>query len=438
MVNTAQIISKSKQHIWHPCTQMKDLECYPPLVIHKAQGGYLYTDRGVIFDAISSWWCKSLGHGHPAVVAAITRQLQKFEHIMGADTTHPLLVELGEKLAEISGNQHVFFASDGSSAVEIALKMAWHAKELQGKGHCREFIALQNSYHGETLGTLGVSDLGLYKQPYSGFNMACHFIEDLPYVTDASDPLWHDASVYWQKALPKLEMWKERCCAIIVEPIVQGAGGMLFYSADFLKRLAFWAKSNDIIFIADEIMTGMCRTGKWLASQYAGIKADLICLSKGLTSGTIPLSCVLIDNAIYELFYDDYENGRSFLHSHTYSGHALGVSAALATITTMADQHINDQANRLGQTMYSLLKEVSTASGRLTNVRNIGAIVAADLQKSDHKRLGYLFYQEALSQGALIRPLGNTLYWLPPLNSDVDSIVKLAEITLNSLKAVYR
>lgn len=417
---------------------MKDLENYPPLIILKAHGSYLHTDRGLIFDAISSWWCKSLGHGHPAVIGAIQKQLMRFEHVIGAQTTHRSLVELGEKLAEISGNQHVFFASDGSSAVEIALKMALHANQLQGKNHRREIIALQNSYHGETLATLSVSDLGLYKEPYTGLGLKCHYLTDIPYISDETDPLWIDSKSQWLKIEPQLEQWKENCCAMIVEPIVQGAGGMLCYSADFLRRLSQWAKANGIYLIADEIMTGMCRTGEWLACQHAGIKADFICLSKGLTSGSIPFSCVLIDDPVYQLFYQDYHLGRSFLHSHTFSGHALGVSAALATIKVMEDENINAKAKQMGQQMHAFMNEISVLSGKLSNVRCIGAIVAADLHPSSTRRIDYQLYQEALKQGALLRPLGNKLYWLPPLTSDSDSIVKLAEITLNSIMAVYR
>lgn len=437
MVNTTDIIAKDLKHIWHPCMQMKDFEAYPPLVIHSAKGSYLYTDQGPIIDALSSWWCKSLGHGHPAIIAAIKNQLDSFEHVIGANTTHPLIAELGEKLANISNNQHVFFASDGSSAVEIAMKIALHAKQLQGDYHKTKFIALKNSYHGETFATLSVSDLGIYKQPYEGYGVSCHFLNDIPYTKDTSDPLWKNTEQYWQATLPQLEKIKEMTCAVIVEPILQGSGGMQGYSADFLKKLSDWAQQNNIYFIADEIMTGLGRTGKWLACDHANVHADLICLSKGLTSGTLPLSCVLIKNSIYELFYDDYEKGKSFLHSHTYSGNALAVSAALATLKTMEAENINEQATNLGHWMYSTLQDIAKITGKLQNVRSIGAMVAADLQAINNSRVGYQLYLEAIKRGALLRPLGNTLYWLPPLNSERETIEKLAEITLNSIRTIY-
>ncbi|MGQ3892251.1 adenosylmethionine--8-amino-7-oxononanoate transaminase [Legionella sp. CNM-4043-24] len=438
MVNNHAVIEKDLRHIWHPCTQMKDFEQCPPIIVYQAQGSYLETCRGSLIDAQSSWWCKSLGHGHPAVLAAIKAQLDSFEHVIAANTTHPAMASLGEKLAEICGREHAFFASDGSSAVEIAMKLALQAKQIQGQTERRDFIALKNGYHGETLGTLSVSDLGLYKKPWEGFGVNCHMLEDIPLVSGPQDPLWTNAEGHWQRILPALEQLKSRVCALILEPLVQGAGGMRCYSADFLYRLAAWAKSNDIYLIADEIMTGMGRTGTWLACQHAGVEADLICLSKGLTSGTIPLSCVMIDQSIYSLFYDDYSKGKSFLHSHTHSGNSLAISAALATITAMQTESINQQAAELGLFMLEQFQAIARSCGKLSNIRSLGAMVAADMVDSGRPRTDFAFYQEALKQGALIRPLGNTLYWLPPLNTDTKTIVKLAEITLNSIHAVYQ
>ena len=437
MVNHKQLIQEDLKHIWHPCTQMKDFEQCPPLVVDHALGSYLYTDRGPIIDAISSWWCKSLGHGYPPVIAAITKQLSLFEHVISADTTHPSLVSLGASLSKISGLQHIFFASDGASAVEIAMKLALQATQIKGNLSKNQFIALKNSYHGETMATLSVSDLGIYKKPFAKFGLPCHFLQHIPYVSDQDDPLWNDCAQQWALAEIELNTIKDNACALIVEPIVQGAGGMQCYSADFLRRLADWAKANNIYLIADEIMTGIGRTGKWLACEHAGITPDMICLSKGLTSGTLPLSCVLIDSPIYDLFYHDYKDGNSFLHSHTYSGNPLAVSAALATLVAMESENINQRAVALGSCMKHNFKEVAMQSGKISNVRSIGAIVAGDLEGSMDQRIGYQVHQEALRRGALLRPMGNTLYWLPPLNTDFATIEQLAEITLNAVNAVY-
>lgn len=437
MVNIPQLISRDLNHVWHPCTQMKDFETCLPLVVEHAQGSYLYTNKGPLIDSISSWWCKSLGHGHPAVVAAIQDQLQHFEHVIGANTTHPALVELAEELTDITKKQHVFFASDGASAVEIAMKLAIHSQIINGNTEKNEFIALKNGYHGETLGTMGVSDLGIYKAPYTSLSLPCHFINDIPYVNSTLDSLWTDCGSYWPRVETYLNTICDKVCAVILEPIIQGAGGMLLYSPDFLRRIALWAKSKGIYLIADEIMTGIGRTGSWLACDHAGVSPDLICLSKGLTSGALPLSCVMVDGDIFDLFYADYHEGKSFLHSNTYSGNALAVSAALATIRTIKANNILTQATALGETMLDYLNQVAKVSGKLKNVRGFGAMVAAELVDATDYRLGNAIYQAALDLGALIRPIGNTLYWLPPLNTDAEIIGQLAEITLDSIHRAY-
>ena len=437
MVNVEQLISRDLKHVWHPCSQMKDFETCPPLIVDRAQGSYIYTNQGPLIDAISSWWCKSLGHGHPAVVSAIQKQLNCFEHVIGANTTHPLLVELAEQLTEITGKQHVFFASDGASAVEIAMKLVIHANQIKGFKEKNQFIALKNGYHGETITTMSVSDLGIYKAPYESFGVSCHFIDSIPYVSGIKDPLWSNCDIQWSSIVKQLDEISDNVCALILEPIIQGAGGMLCYSADFLQKICRWAQSKQIYIIADEIMTGMGRTGQWLASDHAGVKPDLICLSKGLTSGSVPMSCVMIDNSIFDLFYGDYKSGNSFLHSNTYSCNPLAVSAALATIKTMHYENSIQQAQVLGETMLDYLKQVAEESGKLTNIRGVGAVVAADLVDTGDYRIGNEVYQQALKYGALIRPIGNSLYWLPPLNTDKETIGNLAEITLNSIEAAY-
>lgn len=438
MVNIKNLIERDLKHVWHPCMQMKDFEQCPPFVVNSAKGSYLYTDKGPLIDAISSWWCKSLGHSHPDVIDAIQGQLKQFEHVIGANSTNPLITELAEALSAMTQKQHVFFASDGSCAVEIAMKLAIHANQLKGRSQRKAFISLKNSYHGETLATLSVSDVGLYKKPFQHFGLECHFIESMPYVSGNSDPKWHDSSAMWEKTLPFLEALKERVCAIMVEPIVQGAGGMLCYSADFLKKLALWAFENDIYLIADEIMTGFGRTGRWLACEHAGISPDFICLSKGMTSGSLPLSCVLIDHPVFELFYDDYASGKAFLHSHTYSDNPLAVSAALATIKAMRNNQIIEQTEKTGDYLRHTFVDMAHTCGKLKNIRSLGVWVAAELEASKNERIGYQIYQEALQRGALLRPLGNTLYWLPPLNIQHHTIDQLAEITLDSINRVYQ
>lgn len=433
------LIERDLNHIFHPCSQMKDYEKFPPIEITKAQGSVLTTrDGSQIIDAISSWWCKSLGHGHPAIRLAIENQLGHFEHIIHANTTFEPLVSLSEKLTQLNpACDKVFYAGDGSCAVEIAMKLALHGKQLLGQSEKKEFIALSNSYHGETLATLAVSDLGIYKQPYEGLSVTCHFLSSLPYVSNENSPLWSDCSEYWPQIESQLEAHKKNCCAIIIEPLLQGAGGMLVYSADLLKRLANWAKSNQIYLIADEILTGIGRTGKMLACDHSEVSPDIICLSKGLTSGALPLSAVLLSDEIYHLFYDDYDKGKSFLHSHTYSGNPLAICAALAVMNEFEQHNYCEQAVQLGSKMLDEMCNIAELSGKLSNIRQLGAMVAADLVTNNKPRIGYELFQRAIKNGAWLRPLGNTLYWMPPLNTDFTIVEQLAKITYTSIQQSY-
>ncbi|EDV18915.1 uncharacterized protein TRIADDRAFT_34461, partial [Trichoplax adhaerens] len=330
------------RHIWHPCSQMKDYEDMDALLIKKANGSYIEMHSGKkIIDAISSWWCKLLGHNHPYIKSKVIEQINKFEHVIFAGTTNEKIVELSERLAARSRNlQKVFYVGDGSCAVEVALKMSLHSRKIKKQHKKNKFIALKNGYHGETVGALSVSDLGIYKNPYDNLLFDVHLISDIPYINSKKDLLWDDCSSYWYKIQEKLEKIKNEVTAIIFEPIVQGAEGMKIYSKDFLVKLRKWASENEIHLIADEIMTGICRTGKFFACEYADIEPDFMCLSKGLTSGWIPFSAAMIKDEIYDIFYNDYSPENSFLHSHTYCGNPIAVSAALATLDVIENDNI--------------------------------------------------------------------------------------------------
>ena len=422
--------------LWHPCSQMKDYESFTPLNIKYAKGSCLYSDNNTpIIDAISSWWCKSLGHNHPAIKAAILKQLEVMEHTILANTTNTTVDKLGQRLCHLTGLDKVLFASDGSCAVEIAMKMASHARHLRNQAYKKKFIALKNGYHGETCATLSISDLGLYKDAYQDLLFDCEHIPLMPYVTGRADPLWHDASEHWQKTKKFLDARQKSLNAIILEPILQGAGGMRIYSQDFLKRLGNWCKENDVYLIADEIMTGIGRCGKMLASEHARIDPDFVCLSKGLTGGVLPLSVTLTHNTLYALFYDDYESQKAFLHSHTHSGNTLASAVALAVLDVFEQENLLDYINQsLAPKLLNNMIEVAEKTGKLHNIRAIGAVVAADLKNPAHSRAGYQIYQKAVKLGALLRPLGNTLYWLPPLNSDSQTLDQLKTITIKALK----
>lgn len=432
------VIERDIKNIWHPCAQMKDYINFPPLPIVSAEGSYITLQDGrKIIDAIASWWCKSLGHQHPRLKKAIQQQIEKFEHVIFANTTYENIVLLSEKLTALTKTlKKIFYAGDGSSAIEIALKMSIHARKITGESKRTQFIALENSYHGETLGALSVSDLQLYAEPYRDLLFTTTFLSPLPYVTSRHDPLWQNCANHWEVIEKMLAPYAETATALIVEPILQGAGGMQIYSQDLLKRLRKWTKEHNIHLIADEIMTGIGRTGKMLACEHADIEPDICCLAKGLTAGWLPFSAVLMRDNLYQLFYDDYDKGKSFLHSHTYSGNALGASLALEVLNIMQEEQLCERAIYLESILHRLMQNIADETKKLSNVRSIGAMVAADLIESDkHPRLGFQIYQKAVKLGALLRPLGNTIYWLPPLNIDESTLDELQKITRRVVSA---
>ena len=424
---------------WHPCSQMKEYQEFPALVIKSAKGAYLeLADGRRIIDALSSWWCKSLGHGHPRLKAALREQLDAFEQVMFAHTTYENAVLLSEMLGQLTPQLNkVFYASDGASAVEIALKMSIHARQIQGQSLRTQFMSLEHAYHGETMLTMSVSDLGIYREPYAALLQANPVLTGIPYVSGRADPLWSDCGSYWPAIEMQLEAAKEKLSAVIVEPIVQGAAGMRIYSQDFLRRLRHWTRSNGIHLIADEIMTGLGRTGLPLASDHAGIEPDFLCLGKGLTGGFLPLSAVLTSDSIYQLFYADYDSGKSFLHSHTHSGNALAVSVARACLMVLQEESIYQKAQALETTMLKSMQVIRDETDLLTDVRAIGGIVAAELKNPQKiKRIGLHFFKEASKRGALVRPIGQTLYWLPPLNVEPEVLEDLKEITQQTVLAL--
>jgi adenosylmethionine-8-amino-7-oxononanoate aminotransferase len=428
-------------HLWHPCAQMKDYESFTPLEVVGAGGPWLNLADGTrMIDAISSWWCKSLGHGHPRLRAAAKAQIDRFEHVILANTSNTEVRALAAELAAICAPlDRVFFSGDGSCAVEIAAKMALRAQALRGQPQRRRFMALADGYHGETAFTMGLSDLGLFKAPYAAICPEIAYLQHLPQVTGTDDPGWDDCAAAWPRIEAQLDANSADLAAIVIEPIVQGAAGMRIQGADFLRRLRAWCSANDVYLIADEIMTGMGRTGAALACDHAGVRPDFLCLSKGLTAGWVAFSATLTTTAIYELFYDDYETGKAFLHSNTYCGNAIGVAVAREALAVYADEGTFESAAKRHCELRNAMQSVADETGHLGPVRGIGAIVAADLQlppERQNERVGYAIYQRGVARGALLRPIGNTIYWLPPLNTPPEVICKLRDITAASIREV--
>ena len=415
MNENAKMLERSLRAVWHPCTQMKHHETLPLVPISRAEGVWLYDLEGRrILDAIGSWWVNLLGHGNPRVNAALRRQLDSLEHVMLAGFTHAPAVELSERLAKLAprGLGHCFFASDGASAVEIALKMSYHYWKNAGRSAKSEFVTLSNSYHGETLGALSVTDIPLYRDTYAPLLRAS---------AQVPSPDWRLAApgetprAYARRCAKALEEHFERhapgTAALIVEPLVQCAGGMAMYDAEYLRRARELCDRFEVHLIADEIAVGFGRTGTLFACEQAGITPDFLCLSKGLTGGYLPLSVVLATDSVYGAFYDD-KLERGFLHSHSYSGNPLACRAALAVLDILEEEKVLER-NRNTAAILNRRAQGLRSHRRVAHFRNTGMIWAFDVKDA---RPGFAgdFYRRALEAGVLLRPLDATVYWMPP------------------------
>ncbi|MCS6970630.1 MAG: adenosylmethionine--8-amino-7-oxononanoate transaminase [Planctomycetes bacterium] len=443
MRNAEELIARDLACVWHPCSQMRDYETFPPLPVVGARGCRLQlADGREVLDAISSWWCKSLGHGHPAIVRAIQEQAARFEHVILANTTNELLVGFCERLLALAnppGQRHftkVLFAGDGSSGMEIAVKLALHWQRLQGQGQRTRYAVLANGYHGETVGALSISDLGLYADPYRPLLFPSLVLDGLPYRQGPEDPRWASAEAEWPALAAQLAAQAETLAALVYEPLLQAAGGMRVYSPDLLTRLCRWARAHGVLCVADEIASGIGRCGAWLASQLAAdALPDIAVLSKGLTGGSLPLTVVLTTERIYEAFLGSWESRRAFLHSHTYCGNALALAAADAALRAIAEEGLCERARTVGARLRAKL--AARAHPRLSAVRGLGMVAAVDLLGcAPQARTGWQVYRAAVARGALLRPLADTLYLFPPLNAPWDELERMLDILIASVDAV--
>lgn len=431
------MISRDLMVNWHPCSLRKNFESFKPLMIKDANGSYVtLADGRKLIDATSSWWCKSLGHNHPRLKEALIQQMDKFEHVIFAYTTYENIIQLSEKLVSYFKTLNkVYYASDGASAIEMALKMSLLAQMNKGQKRRNQFITLKNSYHGETIGALSVTNLDLYRKPYESLAFDVKVITPI-YVDTKKDPLWQNCGNHWKQIEEYLETIKHTVAAVIIEPMVQGAAGMEVYSQDFVKRLRHWTQAHGIFLIADEIMTGVGRLGRMFACEYANIEPDFLCLGKGLTSGWLPLSAVLLTNEVYDLLCGHDLLERTFLHSHTFAGNALAASVALETLKVIEEESICKSTEILELIMQEYMIDIAKKSGALTHVRGIGGIVAADLiHENSNPSMGFEIFKQGINYGILLRSLGRTLYWLPPLNISHDTLKELKDRTHESIMA---
>lgn len=402
-------------HIWHPCTQMKDHEKLPIIPIKRAKGIYLYdfNDKSYI-DCVSSWWVNLFGHCNDYINAAIKEQLDNLEHVILAGFSHEPIINLSKRLCDMLPQplNKCFYADNGSSAIEVALKMSFHYfRNLNINRNL--FLSLTNSYHGETIGTLSVGDVALYKETYAPL-----LLESLR--TEVPETQFGDYSHALESLEKILKEYGDRICAFILEPLIQCAGNMHMYNKDYIKDSIALCRKYGIQIIFDEIAVGFGRTGSMFALEQCDVVPDYLCLSKGISGGYMPLSVVITSDSIYDVFYAPYSTYKAFLHSHSYTGNTLACAAANAVLDIFQQENIIEKNKQLSLFMkkeFEILKD----SSKVVNMRICGMVIAFEVI-TDKERPNIFIFEEGLKRGLLLRPLGNTIYLMPPYVITQDSI----------------
>lgn len=448
-LSNAALMQRDLAVLWHPCTQMQDHESLPVIPIARASGVHLTDFDGKQYmDAISSWWVNIWGHAHPHINQALKAQLDTLEHVILAGFTHEPIVQLSEKLVALAppGLSRCFYADNGSAAVEVALKMSLHYWRNRGAPGKTRFVALSGSYHGETLGALSVTDIPLFSDTYAPL-ITPQLRAPSPDWTQADDG--ESAEAFARRRFAVLEeLLAERhaeISAVIVEPLVQGAAGMKMYHPVYLQLLRAACDRYGVHLIADEIAVGFGRTGRLFACEHAAITPDFLCLSKALTAGYLPMSAVLTTETVYQAFYDRYETLKGFLHSHSFTGNPLAARAALASLELFAQDPLRQQQQALADTLTAAMQPLA-AHPHIANVRQTGLIGAFDLvqDKTDRKpfdwreRRGLQVFRHALDRGVLLRPIGNTVYFMPPYVMTPEELRQVVNIAADAADAACR
>ena len=421
--------------LWHPAAQMADWREHPPLEVVGAEGSWLHlADGRRVLDGIGSWWCKILGHRHSAVVAAIADQCARFDHHLLAGCTNEPVVRLAERWLALANRPapgwfaKVFFADNGSTGVEVALKMALQWQAQAGDPGRTRFAALEHAYHGETAGALSVTDLGRYRSPFASMLTEPVRLRGLPVRSGSTDPRWQDAAAEWPAIQAQLDAESRSLAAVIIEPVMQGAGGIRLYSPDLIRRLRGWCDAHGVLLIADEIAAGCWRLGEPLACHHAGVLPDLAVLAKGITAGALPFSMVLATDRIYGGFLGTWASGRAFLHSNTFAGHALGVACAHAVLDVAGEGALAGRVVQGGGRIRARLARALEDRPWLSGLRGIGLAVAVDLRCRDGAALdpalatGWRAARSATAAGVMLRPLGDSLYLMPPFTATDDEL----------------
>lgn len=445
-MNNNELSRRDLDVLWHPCTQMKDHERWPPIPIKRGEGVWLEDyDGNYYIDAISSWWVNLFGHTNPRIAKAIGDQAQKLEHVMLAGFTHEPIIELSERLLALTppGLTKCNYADNGSSAVEIALKMSYQYWRNTGESKKKRFISLGNSYHGETLGALSVGQVKLYKSIYDSLLLDVIEVPSPDCFNREAGETWHDYSErMFEPMIQALEKHADETCAVIIEPLVQCAGNMRMYDAVYLTLLRKACDRFNVHMIADEVAVGFGRTGTLFACEQAGITPDMLCLGKGITGGFLPLSVCMTTETLYQAFYDDYDTLKGFLHSHSYTGNTLACAAALATLDIFTEDNVVENNKHLAKQMFKQISELQDHP-HVAEIRQTGMILAIELIKDKQKnipypwqeRLGQKVYQHGLQQGVLLRPLGNVIYFMPPYVINDNEIKQMTSAAISGIHA---
>ena len=439
---------KDLKYIWHPCSQMKDYEELPPIVIKKGRGMYLYDMEGNKYlDVISSWWCNLLGHCNQKINEAVKKQIDELEPVIFANFTHTQAITLCEKLTKIlpEGLCKFNFTDNGSSAIEAAMKVSFQYHQQSGNPQKTKFLALTDAYHGETIGALSTGDCDLYTKLYKPILMDIVRVKGpdcyrCPY-SKTRDNCNCECFEHAEKTFAR---YGQEASAMLVEPLLQGSAGMKIYPPLYLKKLREICNKYNVHLIADEIATGFGRTGKMFAFDHAKVSPDIMCLSKGLTGGYMPMALLVTTQKIYDAFYADYNTGKAFMHSHTYSGNPLACSAANAVLDILEEGTVLNKAHENAIYFNNIINEKFLNHKNVGEIRHIGLINAIELVKNkaakepfDSKlRTGYQIYKKALKRGVILRPLGDVIYFNPPLiieQQDMDYAVNTAFECMNEV-----
>ncbi|MEK9627597.1 MAG: adenosylmethionine--8-amino-7-oxononanoate transaminase [Nitrospinota bacterium] len=432
--------------IWHPCTQHKDYETTQPLMVDRAEGVYLYDRQGNGYiDAISSWWVNLLGHNHPRLNSALKNQLEKMAHVMFAGITHQPAIDLASSLVNLSPQNlsKVFFSDNGSTSIEVALKMSLQYWQQSGKENKTRFIYLKGGYHGETLGALSVCGLDIFRNKFEKVLVKNLEVEGpdcfrCPYGLNR-DSCNAECFEPMEKAIEE-----NNIAGVIVEPLVQGAAGMKIYPPVYLKKLQSACDSHSVHLIFDEIAVAFGRIGSLFVSGDHKIKPTFLCLSKGITSGYLPLAATLTTDEIYSAFYDDFKSWKLFIHSHSYTANPLACAVANESLSILSEKGFMESLKPKIKLMEQLGKQIAEDSNQCGEFRQKGMIGALELVKNkDGKqpypvedRMGYKIYLEALKRGVFLRPLGDVIYFIPPLVINKNEITKMMSTARECMEVV--